>query len=110
MTDTITALATFRQQAAGLQTRTDVLSRDIQGLLTRITEFATRHEDGGVWLSKRELAAARRIAVASADKLIRRQEWRKRPGACRVIPAPILVCDPWTQPRTRAAAQMTVAG
>jgi hypothetical protein len=34
----------------------------------------------GVWMTKAELAAARRISVASADRLARRMKWRKQPG------------------------------
>ena len=34
----------------------------------------------GVWMTKAQLAAVRRISVASADRLIRRQGWRKHPG------------------------------
>jgi hypothetical protein len=45
---------------------------------------ATNRGDGdpmdGVWLTKAQLAAVRRISVASADRLIRRQGWRKHPG------------------------------
>jgi hypothetical protein len=37
-------------------------------------------EGGGTWLSKSELARIRRISVASADRLIRREKWRKMPG------------------------------
>jgi hypothetical protein len=35
---------------------------------------------GGTWLTKAELARVRRITVASADRLIRRQGWRRQPG------------------------------
>jgi hypothetical protein len=45
---------------------------------------ATNSDDGyltnGVWMTKAQLAAVRRISVASADRLIRRQGWRKHPG------------------------------
>ena len=34
----------------------------------------------GIWMSKAELAAARTISTASADRLIRRHGWRKQPG------------------------------
>jgi hypothetical protein len=36
--------------------------------------------DDGVWMTKAEIAAVRRISVASADRLVRRQGWRKQPG------------------------------
>jgi hypothetical protein len=36
--------------------------------------------DDGVWMTKAEIAAVRRITVASADRLIRRQGWRKQRG------------------------------
>src|SRR4051812_4128029 len=34
----------------------------------------------GIWMTKAELAAARIISTASADRLIRRHGWRKQPG------------------------------
>jgi hypothetical protein len=34
----------------------------------------------GTWMTKAELAAVRRISIASADRLIRCQGWRKHPG------------------------------
>jgi hypothetical protein len=34
----------------------------------------------GTWMTKREIAAVRRISIASADRLIRRHGWRKQPG------------------------------
>jgi hypothetical protein len=37
-------------------------------------------EAGSVWMTKAELARVRRISVASADRLIRRQGWRRQPG------------------------------
>lgn len=36
--------------------------------------------DEGTWLTKAELARVRKISVASADRLIRRQGWRRQPG------------------------------
>jgi hypothetical protein len=33
-----------------------------------------------VWMTKAEIAAVRRITVASADRLVRRQGWRKQRG------------------------------
>jgi hypothetical protein len=47
------------------------------------TDSATgddREPTDGVWMTKAQLAAVRRISVASADRLIRRQGWRKHPG------------------------------
>src|SRR5690242_5961716 len=41
---------------------------------------AGREPTDGVWMTKAQLAAVRRISVASADRLIRRQGWRKHPG------------------------------
>jgi hypothetical protein len=38
------------------------------------------NEAGSVWMTKAELARVRRISVASADRLIRRQGWRRQPG------------------------------
>jgi hypothetical protein len=37
-------------------------------------------DETGTWMTKRELAAARRISIASADRLVRRMKWRKQPG------------------------------
>jgi hypothetical protein len=34
----------------------------------------------GVWMTKAELAAARRISVGSADRLIRQRRWKRQPG------------------------------
>ncbi len=39
-----------------------------------------KDDDGGAWMTKRELASIRRISVASADRLARRMKWRKQPG------------------------------
>ncbi len=44
------------------------------------TASGGRDPTDGVWLTKAQLAAVRRISVASADRLIRRQGWRKHPG------------------------------
>jgi hypothetical protein len=35
---------------------------------------------GGRWMSLKELAASRRISVASAARLMRRRHWRRQPG------------------------------
>jgi hypothetical protein len=35
---------------------------------------------GGAWMTKTELARARRISIASVDRLIRRKGWRRQPG------------------------------
>ena len=43
-------------------------------------EQAVARAGSGVWMTKAELARVRRISVASADRLIRRQRWRKQPG------------------------------
>jgi hypothetical protein len=40
----------------------------------------TEGDDAGVWLTKAEFAARRQISQASADRLIRRQGWRRQPG------------------------------
>jgi hypothetical protein len=51
----------------------------------------------GIWMTKAQLAAVRRISVASADRLIRRQGWRKRPG--NDGRARVLVPRIWAEPR-----------
>jgi hypothetical protein len=40
----------------------------------------TEGDDAGVWLTKAEFAERRQISQASADRLIRRQGWRRQPG------------------------------
>ena len=40
----------------------------------------TEGDDRGVWLTKAEFAERRQISQASADRLIRRQGWRRQPG------------------------------
>ena len=37
-------------------------------------------DDGGAWMTKAELARARGITLGSADRLIRKQRWRRQPG------------------------------
>jgi colicin import membrane protein len=51
----------------------------------------------GIWMTKAQLAAVRRISVASADRLIRRQGWRKHPG--NDGRARVLVPRIWAEPR-----------
>jgi hypothetical protein len=34
----------------------------------------------GTWMTKAEIAAVRRTSIASADRFIRRQGWRRQPG------------------------------
>ena len=53
--------------------------------------------EDGVWMTKAELAAVRRISVASADRLIRRQRWRKQRG--NDGRARVLVPADWAEPR-----------
>ena len=48
-------------------------------------------------MTKAQLAAIRRISVASADRLIRRQGWRKHPG--NDGRARVLVPRTWAEPR-----------
>jgi len=50
-----------------------------------------------VWLTKAQLAAVRKISLASADRLVRRQGWQKEPG--RDGRARVLVPRAWAQPR-----------
>jgi hypothetical protein len=57
----------------------------------------TDREAGDVWMTKAELARVRRISVASADRLIRRQGWRKERG--NDGRARVLVPMTWTQKR-----------
>ena len=47
---------------------------------TDATNGGDRDPTDGIWMTKAQLAAVRRISVASADRLIRRQGWRKHPG------------------------------
>jgi hypothetical protein len=53
-------------------------------------------DDGGTWLTKAELARVRRISVASADRLIRRQGWRRQPGNDGRVR--VLVPSDWIKP------------
>src|SRR5215469_4042245 len=57
-----------------------------------------RDPTDGVWMTKAQLAAVRRISVASADRLIRRQGWRKHPG--NDGRARVLVPRTWAEART----------
>jgi hypothetical protein len=57
----------------------------------------TDREAGGVWMTKADLARVRRISVASADRLIRRQGWRKHPG--KDGRARVLVPSDWATSR-----------
>jgi hypothetical protein len=54
-------------------------------------------DDGGRWLTKRELAAVRRISIGSADRLIRKQGWRRQPGNDGRVRA--LIPPDWLSPR-----------
>jgi hypothetical protein len=60
----------------------------------------------GVWLTKAQLAAVRRISVASADRLIRRQGWRKQPG--NDGRARVFVPRTWVEPRAAGPADAPV--
>lgn len=51
----------------------------------------------GIWMTKAEIAVVRRISVASADRLVRRQGWRKERG--NDGRARVLVPLTWAQPR-----------
>jgi hypothetical protein len=61
----------------------------------------------GVWMTKADLAGVRRISVASADRLIRRQGWRKEPG--NDGRARVLVPRTWVGPRRPGPADRTAA-
>lgn len=50
-----------------------------------------------VWLTKAQLAAVRKISLASAGRLVRRQGWQKEPH--RDGRARVLVPRAWAQPR-----------
>jgi hypothetical protein len=50
----------------------------------------------GRWMSKAELAAVRGIAVGSAERLIRRQRWRRMLGNDGRIRA--LIPPDWAEP------------
>lgn len=52
-------------------------------------------EAGGRWMTKAELARVRPIALGSADRLIRRQGWRRQPGNDGRVR--VLVPDDWLQ-------------
>ena len=53
--------------------------------------------DFGTWLTKAELAHVRRISIASATRLIRRQGWRRQPGNDGRVR--VLVPEDWMHPR-----------
>ena len=57
-------------------------------------------DDGGTWMTKGELARVRRISVASADRLIRRQGWRRQPGNDGRVR--VLVPSDWQSPERNA--------
>ena len=57
----------------------------------------TPEPDDGRWLTKAELAQARRIDIASATRLIRRQGWRRQPGNDGRVR--VLVPADWMHPR-----------
>jgi hypothetical protein len=73
----------------------------IPGPTQKPTDTAGNDDDrdfaDGVWMTKAQLAALRRISVASADRLIRRQGWRKHPG--NDGRARVLVPRTWAEPR-----------
>jgi hypothetical protein len=60
-----------------------------------------RDPTDGIWMTKAQLAAVRRISVASADRLIRRQGWRKHPG--NDGRARVLVPRTWAEPGRNGA-------
>jgi len=65
-----------------------------------------------VWMTKVELAAVRRISTASADRLIRRQGWRKErgnDGRARVLVPRIWAEPRWTNPTDSPRANPTDA-
>ena len=67
-------------------------------------------EAGSVWMTKAELARVRRISVASADRLIRRQRWRRQPGndgRVRVLVPPLWATAPKSDPTDSEPADPT---
>ncbi len=65
---------------------------------TDTADTADPDPSDGVWMTKAQLAAVRRISVASADRLNRRQGWLKHPG--NDGRARGLVPRAWVEPRS----------
>ena len=63
----------------------------------------TEAEDG-TWVTKAELANVRGISVESAERLIRRQRWRRQPGNDGRVR--VLVPPDWLRPRTEDLADI----
>jgi hypothetical protein len=53
--------------------------------------------DGGTWMTKAELAAARGISIESVERLMRRHRWRRQPGNDNRVR--VLVPPDWLAPR-----------
>jgi hypothetical protein len=58
------------------------------------------HEAGGSWMTYREIAAARRVKLAAAVRLVQRHKWRRQTGNDGT--ARILVPIEWIKPSDRA--------
>ena len=61
-----------------------------------------------MWLTKAQLAAVRKISLASAGRLVRRQGWQKEPG--KDGRARVLVPRAWAQPRKHYPAGRVPGG
>ena len=57
------------------------------------------HEAGGSWMTYREIAAARRVKLAAAVRLVQRHKWRRQTGNDGT--ARIFVPIEWTKPSDR---------
>jgi len=60
-----------------------------------------------VWMTKAEFAAARRISIGSANRLIRQRRWERQPGDDGRIR--VLVPRPWAEDRGSRSAAATTA-
>ena len=60
-----------------------------------------------IWMTKAEFAAARRISIGSANRLIRQRRWERQPGDDGRIR--VLVPRPWAEGRISSSAAITAA-
>ena len=64
-----------------------------------MTATPMHSDSSGTWMTKAELARARGITLGSADRLIRKQRWRRQPGNDGKVRA--LIPPGWENPDPR---------
>lgn len=70
-------------------------------------EMANLGTSDGIWMTKAEFAAARRISLGTANRLIRQRRWKRQPGDDGLTR--VLVPRRWAEDRVASAAVAATA-